>query len=278
MKLYLKHFRIFFIILIVCAVITACFVGYRRKNPPVENVRGNTECLQQNRVFDYGELLTEEEEAELEALIAQRQDECACDIVLVTLKEPVDDQWNGLRDWADDFYDQNLFGYDMAHGDGALLVDNWYSFGDYNGDTWLSTSGRVESSYSSQDIDELLDDVCERVNDNPYEAYRLYVNELAGHMNGGIRNARLPLAAVIILSLLIAIGYFLYHFYAKPAKDTTTPLTYVTSGQPVQESREDRFLHKSVHKHRIETDSGGGGGGHHISSGGFSHGGGGHHH
>ena len=279
MKLYIKHFRFFFIIWIVCAVITGCFVGYRRANPRRENVRSNTECLQKNRVFDNGGILTDEEEAKLEELITRKQDECACDIILVTLNEPLGDQWNGIRDWADDFYDRNLFGYDQPHGDGALLVDNWYSFGNYNGDTWLSTSGRVESSYSDSDIDGLLDEVCSIVNENPYEAYRLYVNELARHMNGGIRSARIPVVVMILLSLLIAAGYFLYHFHAKAAKDTTTPMTYVTSGQPVEENREDRFLHKSVHKRRIETDSGsGGGGGHHFSSGGFSHGGGGHHH
>ena len=277
MKLYIKHFRIFFIIWIVCAVATGCFWGYRKNNPRAEITRGNTQCLQKDRVFDRGDKLTDEEEQKLEELIAKKQDECGCDIILVTLNEPLGNEWNGIRDWADDFYDENLFGYDRAHGDGAVLVDNWYSFGDYNGDTWLSTSGRVESRYSSSDIDELLDAVCSVVNENPYEAYRIYVNGIAKHMNGGIGSARVPAVVAVIVSLLVAVGYFTYHFYAKAAKDTTTPMTYVTGGKPVMVNKEDRFLHKSVHKHRIESSSGGGGG-HHVSSGGFSHGGGGHHH
>ena len=226
------------------------------------------------------ELLSDAQEEALRQQIAQAELECGCDIVLVTLNEPVGSDWNGLRDWADDFYDQNAFGFNKPHGDGAVLVDNWYSFGDYNGDTWLSTSGRVEDKYSSSDIDDLLESVCEIVNEDPYGAYSRYINKLVKHMKKGTPEGfKLPVPAIIIISLVLGIIYFLINLGTKLGKDTTTPTTYVTGGSTVTEKQEDTFLTKSVTKVKIETSSGsGGGGGHHMSSGGFSHGGGGHHH
>ncbi|MCR5418750.1 MAG: TPM domain-containing protein [Lachnospiraceae bacterium] len=278
MKLYFKHFKIFFILLIVCGVITGIVAATLGSREKPEIVRTNKECLQTARVFDYGELLTDEEEAKLEAQIAKRQDECACDIILVTLNREITGQWTGLRDWADDFYDENLFGYDKPHGDGILLVDNWYSFGNYNGDTWLSTSGKAESGYSSSQIDDLLDEVCSIVNDDPYRAYSLYVDEVAKHLTPGIGFMKVPAGIAVIIALIVSAIYFCVHFFKAAAKDTTTPYTYVTNGAPETEEIKDLFLHKSVHKTKIESSSGGGGGGHHVSSGGFSHGGGGHHH
>ncbi|MBR6315897.1 MAG: TPM domain-containing protein [Lachnospiraceae bacterium] len=280
MKRYIKNFWVLFLILIIFGLGVAGVAGYRSSHPKTGFVRGNKEAKTDERVFDYGELLSEDEEAALRSLIAQAEDECGCDIVLVTLNREIGGEWNGLRDWADDFYDENCFGYDAAHGDGCVLVDNWYSFGDYNGDTWLSTSGRVENKYSSDDIDELLDDVCGVVNSNPYEAYKLYINGVKKHMlSGSPQSLRIPWIIVVIIALVLSGLYFLIHLYTKQAKDTTTPLTYVTGGSPVEERHIDQFLTKTVHKRKIETSSGsGGGGGHHISSGGFSHGGGGHHH
>ncbi|MBR4759376.1 MAG: TPM domain-containing protein [Lachnospiraceae bacterium] len=266
MKRYIKNFWVLFLILIIFGIGVGGMAAYRSNNPKKGFVRGNKEAKTDERVFDHGELLSE--------------DECGCDIILVTLNRPIEGNWNGLRDWADDFYDENCFGYNAAHGDGCVLVDNWYSFGDYNGDTWLSTSGRVENKYSSDDIDELLEEVCSVVNSNPYEAYKLYVNGVKKHMlSGSPQSLRIPWGIVIAIALVLSGLYFIINYYTKQAKDTTTPLTYVTGGSPVEERHVDQFLTKTVHKRKIESSSGsGGGGGHHMSSGGFSHGGGGHHH
>ncbi|MBO4338167.1 MAG: TPM domain-containing protein [Lachnospiraceae bacterium] len=241
--------------------------------------RNNNDCLTDERVFDEADLLSDAQEQALREQIALAQEQCHCDIVLVTLNQEISGQWEGIRDWADDFYDNNAFGYNKPHGDGAVLVDNWYSFGDYNGDMWLSTSGKAEDKYSSSDIDDLLDDVCEDVNDDPYKAYSIYVEEFTKHMRSGTPEAmKLPWFLVALISVVIAVLYFFINYYTKPAKDTTTPYTYVTGGKPIEESRRDTFITKTVHKRKIETSSSSGGGGHHISSGGFSHGGGGHHH
>ena len=277
MKLYLKHFKLFFIILAVFLAATIGFAVYRSANPKQPIRRGNMDCTTE-RVFDRGELLTDDQEQSLRALIAEKEQLCGCDIVLVTLNEPVGDSQEALMNWADDFYDQNAFGFNKPHGDGCVLVDNWHSYGDYNGDTWFSTSGKVQSAYSSSDIDSLLEDIFEVVNDNPYEAYRIYVNEVAKHMMPASEKMKLPIPVMVLISLVITVIYFLIQVLGEKAKDTTTPMTYVTKGKPEMEHQADTFLNKTVHKRKIETSSSSGGGGGHISSGGFSHGGGGGHH
>ncbi len=279
MKLYLKHFKIFFLLIGILLAATIAFSVYRSANPKKPVVRNNPDCLTEERVFDRGDLLSDSEEQKLRDLIREKEQICGCDIVLVTLNEDVGNSQQALRDWADDFYDENAFGFNKPHGDGCVLVDNWHSYAGYNGDTWFSTSGRVETGYSSYEIDELLEKIFEVVNDDPYEAYRIYVNEVCKHMMPAAQRLKLPIWLMCAISFVIAGLYFLFQALGEKAKDTTTPMTYVTAGQPQMEHQADTFLNKTVHKRKIESSSSsGGGGGHHISSGGFSHGGGGGHH
>ncbi|MCR4690071.1 MAG: TPM domain-containing protein [Lachnospiraceae bacterium] len=278
MKLYLKSFKLFFLLLLAALIATICVAVYRSSNPKKEIVRTNSECLTEERVFDYADLLSDAQENALRDYISSCEKKTSCDIVLVTLNENIGTDWNSVRDWADDFYDQNKFGYNKPCGDGVLLLDNWYSFGDYKGDTWLSTCGKAESAYSSSDIDSLLDDVCENVNENPYEAYHTYVKLVTDHMKPTTEKLRIPWPLLLGISLIISGFYFVINYFHADAKDTTTAMTYVAAAGPEIEKRTDTFVTKTVHKRKIETDSGGGGGGHHISSGGISHGGGGHHH
>lgn len=247
-----------------------------------EYVRTNTSCKTDERVFDYGDKLTDQQEDALRRLIAKREAQIGCDIVLVTLNEPVGDSMNALMNYADDFYDENQFGYDEAWGDGVLLVDNWYSFGDYNGDTWLSTSGRVEHKYSNAMINSLLDYVCDVVNANPYDAYTRYVNRVYEDMSGN-SFAFLRLSGYLILGIaaVVTLLYLIINLSAEKGRKTTTAQTYIVSGNSYLHDKQDVLLTKNVTRRIIQTSSSGGsggGGGHHISSGGHSHGGGGRHH
>lgn len=253
-----------------------------KKGGQNEYVRTNTSCKTQERVFDYGDILTDQEEDALRRLIAKREAQIGCDIVLVTLNESVGDSMNALMNYADDFYDENQFGYDEAWGDGVLLVDNWYSFGDYNGDTWLSTSGRVERKYSNGMINSLLDYVCEGVNANPYEAYTRYVNRVYEDMSeDAFTGLRLDNSLILLIAVIVTALYLITNLSANKGKKTTTAQTYLVKGNSVLQDKQDVFVTKHVTTRRIETSSSGGsggGGGHHISSGGHSHGGGGRHH
>ena len=274
MKKYLKHFAVLFILFaIVLAVFIAALI---MKKPNEEKVytRTNTQCKTEERVFDYADVLTDAEEDALRQMIAEKQDEIGCDIVLVTISDPDYAGDNAMMNYADDFYDENMFGYDEPWGDGALYLDNFLGIG--NSYSWFSTSGRVENRYSSSMIYDLIDDICYNVNRDPFGSYQLYINSLAKTMSSNSSlDVEIPTFAIWGVAALITLIYILVCINRNVGKKTTDANTYVAGGHAQFPDRRDVFISKHTTSRKIQTSSGGGGGGHHISSGGHSHGGGG---
>ncbi len=285
---YFKYFRVWLIataILLVAAIV-ATAVKYISRPAG----RGNTSAPAE-RVYDFADVLTDEEEKELRAYIAECEEKAKIDIVIVTTNEPFglveSEKFNVMMNYADDFWDERMYGYNRAYGDGALLLDNWYK--DEQGSqmgTWLSTSGKMESIVGAYEEDQILDAMYAYIEQDAYKAYRAAVKQLAYWGAADEReNPGLPLGAIVFLPLVIAAVYIVVHLRQAPAKDTTAATAYVAGGKPIMKEKTDTFLRKSVTKRRIETSSGGGGGGgshsgggsggHHTSSGGHSHGGGG---
>lgn len=273
MKNYFKHFRFAFIAIIVLAVVYAG-VSIAMGSGKKEYVRINNQCEQTERVFDYADKLTDEQEKELRSLIAEKEDEIGCDIVLVVVEDSSILSDQKMMNYADDFYDNHKFGYNEPWGDGALLLDNWardelgYAY------TWFSTSGRVENRYSASDIDELIDDVCSKVNEDPYSAYRTYVESLSSTMRREGEAVNISWGAIFLVAAILTIVYIVAGVFHNKGKKTTKANTYVAGGHADFHDKRDIFVTKHTTSRRIESSSGGGGG-HHISSGGHSHGGGG---
>jgi len=269
MKNYFRHFRFLFIAVGVFLVI---FIGLKiaTGSGQKEYTRTNGQCTETERVFDYADKLTDAEEDELRALIEKKEKEVGCDIVLVTINDPSIASDYDMMNYADDFYDDRMFGYDEPWGDGALYLDNWA-----NGYCWFSTCGRVETEYSTYEIDALIDNVCATVNTDPCRAYKTYVNSLSRTMSGmGIPT--IGIGTILLAALIITIIYVIVGVYHNKGKKTTTASTYVAGGRPVFNDRRDVFVTKHTTRRHIQRSSGGGGGGgHHTSSGGHSHGGGG---
>lgn len=295
MKKYIKSMAFFLIAIAVLLIIY--FVIWGMKGVVGDDyVRGNTVAPAQ-RVYDYAGVLTDSEEDDLEELIAKREGQIGCDIVLVILNEPLAEYAKGYEGvlghlseseyvmvYADNFYDEYAFGYNKPHGDGCVFVDNWdrsdSAFGyAYN---WLSTSGRVEDKFSTSMINHVVDDVNSRVNDNPYEAYKSYVNNIYSYMSGKGASGRfvIPFYAVAIVSAVVAVIYLIGNLTKNVGTRTTASNTYVNGGKAKMTVMTDQFISRSTTKRHIERSSGGGGGGggHHTSAGGHSHGGGGGHH
>ena len=189
-----------------------------------------------------------------------------------------------MRDYADDFYDEAGYGYNKLHGDGLLLLDNWYI--DENGSqkgNWLSTCGRVYELFGNWEINQVLNAMDRKVDTDPYQAYHDSIAEacrlMASLENGSIG---IPWLLIIILPAVVAFIYAMTKLHQAPAKDTTTATTYVEGGKPVMREQRDDFIRKNVTSVRIQTSGGSstsshsGGGGGHVSRSGVSHGGGGH--
>lgn len=293
MKQYFHYFRFLYIALGIMAVITILASGAAWLRDRMGAGRSNTSCPEE-RVYDYADVLSDKEEEELRSLIAKTERATGCDIVLVTLNEALIDsdgyisdyEWEkAMTSYADDFYDQNLYGYNEVHGDGVLLLDNWY---EGQGGSWLSTCGRAYDRYSHRMIDKLIDGVYDRVEKNPYKAYEYYVKTVGEQMS---RTRRLGISVSPVVCLLVAlIPAFLFvttHLKSTEGVKSTVQTTYVDyehGGAPVFTMQRDELINKYVTSCAIKSSSssGGSGGrssggraGGHRSSSGVSHGGGG---
>ena len=131
LRRYLKYFKVWFIIAGILAVITIGVAVVHLLTP--KTVRGNSQDPTE-RVFDYADMLTDEEEQSLREYIAECEEKIQADIVIVTISESVEydlqnpglaeafhakevgstDWSTAMRDLADNFYDYNNFGYDKV--------------------------------------------------------------------------------------------------------------------------------------------------------------------
>lgn len=283
---YLRYFRFWFVLAGILAAV--CAGLYFLKPPREAGPRTNTEAPKE-RVFDYADVLSEKEEEELRRCIAEKEKKLGIDIVLLTIDYSVEgreaaekyglryqDWERNMQDIADDFWDENKFGYNKGfEGDGILLLHNWY--GGQNGEH-ISTSGSVERAFGSRDIDRLLDAVDAYYAEDPCKAYRAFVEKVEEQLDAPLLPP-VPWLAVLLLPVLIAAVYAAGHLSQNKAVNTTAVNAYVAGGKPEIKDSTDTFIRKSVVTRKIETSSGSrggssGGGGHHRSSSGASHGGG----
>ncbi len=301
-KNYLQYFRFWFIAVgIILVVFLIKLIGNAiSAGTTVGATRTNNQAPTE-RVYDYADVLTAQEEDALREYIATCERIVKCDIVLVTSSEDMEaigvapdttpsalqvtggDPWEtAMMNTADDFYDDNNFGYNEVWGDGVLLLDNWY---ENQEGSWLCTSGRVIDKFSTYDVDEVLDAVYYKVEDSPYKAYRAYVDTFCEIMTEPTYAQEQAASTVFVGFIIITVGCLIYvavNSNQAAAKDTTTDTQYVVNGRPTINVSEDLLTDKRVTSRVIQTSSssGGGhrssgGGGSHRSSSGSRHGGGG---
>lgn len=285
---YLRYFRFWFLAVVLLGAVWAAAAALAPGEKEIPRTNGAAPA---ERVYDYADVLTDAEEEKLRRHIGETEKKLGIDIVLVTIEYSVEgreamerlnlryqDWERNMRDIADDFWDENRFGYNKGfEGDGVLLLHNWYP--GQNGEH-LSTSGKVERAFDSRDIDRVLDAVDDYYDSDPYKAYTAYIDKVADLMEPSL--PLIPWPVVLILPAAAALVYALGHLSQSGARNTTSVNTYVEGGKPEVRDQTDTFIRKSVVSRKIVTSSGGGGngggGGHHRSSGGASHGGGSHRH
>jgi uncharacterized membrane protein YgcG len=287
MKKYISYFKWLFLILgILVLLLLTLSVGQWGIAKAVSHDRTNTRCTTTERVFDYADVLSDKEEEKLRKLIAKRERQTGCDIVLITLNESLKEYAREKESWvsydefvrvyAEDFWETNNMGYDKANGDGVLLVDNWYREDDGKIYTWFCTTGKAKDTYSDEAVNHILDNVYRYVEKNPYKAYKTYVNDFYHDMLGiNVFHAYVPGFLPWLAALIITAVFIFLNWNSKEGDKTVTATTYVAGKQPHFQVREDRFLHKTLVTRKIQTNSSSGGG-HSGGGGGGSHGGGGH--
>ncbi len=313
----LKKFKPLYITIgILAGLIAICLL----RRSLISEKTSYSDSITDQRVFDYGELLTDEEEEKLEKLIDKRQRQTGYDIVLVTLNMDVSDYNNidraGIfaRDYEDimnehgstyrdDFYqwayesdydrfdlylfqrafwDEYRFGFDghekgvTDEGKGVIFVDNWY-----NNQTWFGTAGDDDliDKYEKNDAaasTHMLMTVGKRVEANPYQAYKFYINNFYYDITEWIPfNFYINRFWPLILGIIIAVIAYLIRSAQYKAKDTTTASTYV-NGAPKMNVCNDVLVNTYVTSRTISSGSSGGRGGGGFGGGGHGGHGGGH--
>lgn len=284
-KQYLHYFRFWFA---GVGVLAAACIGLSLFRPGAEEIPRTNQEAPLERVYDYADVLTDEEEEKLRRHIAETEKRLGIDIVLLTIdysvegREAMEQQnlryqdWErNMRDIADDFWDDNKFGYNKGfEGDGVLLLHNWHT--GQNGEH-LSTSGKVERAMGSREINKVLDAVDAYYDSDPYKAYKAYIDKVSDLMDGSL--PEIPWPVVVFLPVIAAVVFASVHLNQKKARNTTAVNTYVAGGRPEIKEQTDTFIRKNIVTRKIQTTSGSsgggkGGGGHHRSSSGASHGGG----
>lgn len=292
-KQYLRYFRIWFIVVGLLLAVTA---GAGIVHAVTDRAERTNNTAPTERVYDEADILTDEEEEKLRQYIAKKEAEYQVDFVIRTISQPVEgaeameeydyrsENWEqNMRDLADDFWDENGYGFNKAfEGDGSILIDNRYT--GQRGE-WLSTSGRVEQALGYYAVENVLDAVDKYYDKNPYKAYIAYIDAVCGYLEDGIQLGGTYYLGALILSVIVTAVYASCHLGKNKARDTVAVNAYVAGGKPVLRSQGDDFIRKNVVKRHIETQSSGGGGshrsgggGHHTSRSGASHGGGGRRH
>ncbi len=235
-------------------------------------------------VYDYANLLTDEEESEFEADLAAILGSYQFGAYVLTVQS-----LGGVSPmvYADDFYDYNFLGAG-DNRDGCILllaVDSrdWY----------ISTTGYGITALTDAGIDYIGDDMVRYLKDNNWSGgVRQYVTDVDKFVNEAKTNkpydvGHMPRAQKSLTDTLKGLGIALLISVAiaaivtakikssyKPVRFNRNASNYLLDGSLRVTGQYDNFITSSVTSRVIESNSGGGSSTHSGSSG-TSHGGGG---
>lgn len=250
------------------------------------------------KIYDFADILTDEEERLLKEKIDTFIEENNMDMVIVTDTFAYSyDKQN--EEYADDFYDYNDFGMNFEYNSGVLLLRNTNP-----GDPYyhMSTTGSALLYLNDSRIDYILDTIYYDIKaGNYYEGFSKWINYTSNEIksgypssasnyylddNGDLHRIKPKYHPPILLGLIMAgvvagtiIGIMISK--NKMVKKAKKANEYLDRDSISITKREDTYLRSHTTSYTISSSSSGGhhGGGHssHHSSSGFSHGGGGRH-
>ena len=239
------------------------------------------------RMNDSAEVLTEDEDSELEASLEELSVRQSFDVIIATIDSLESEGCTSMEEYADDLYDYCQFGYG-ENRDGVLLL---VSIGDRK---WhISTCGYGITAFTDAGIQYLGEQMTPFMADGDYAgAFRTFVQwsdtyidaARAGHPYDVNNLPREPLSLMYLflaLGIGLALAWVVVHVMKSQLRSVAfqeNAASYVREGSMKLTNQRDLFLYRDVHRTERpkETDSGSSGGSStHTSSSGSTHGGGG---
>ena len=234
------------------------------------------------KIYDFAELLTEEEEKQLYDKVKEFIANTNLDLAIVTINTNVKDS---TQEYADDFYDYNDFSIDGL----AFVIDM------QNRIFYISTAGKAMLYYDDYRIEYILSALDQEMYNHEYfNACNTLISQLTEYYNHGFSDnadkyvvigtqiyRKTPYLLLSIIAVVSAtIGTLILALRNKKIKLATNSNDYFDnkSFEITKDTKE--FVSSNTSRVYIPpADSGGGGssgGGFHSGSSGASHGGGGH--
>ena len=234
------------------------------------------------KIYDFAELLTEEEEKQLYDKVKEFIANTNLDLAIVTINTNVKDS---TQEYADDFYDYNDFSIDGL----AFVIDM------QNRIFYISTAGKAMLYYNDYRIEYILSALDQEMYNHEYfNACNTLISQLTEYYNNGFSDnadkyvvigtqiyRKTPYLLLSIIAVVSAIiGTLILALRNKKIKLATNSNDYFDnkSFEITKDTKE--FISSNTSRVYIPpADSGGGGssgGGFHSGSSGASHGGGGH--
>ncbi|MFI3173353.1 MAG: TPM domain-containing protein [Eubacteriales bacterium] len=222
----------------------------------------------ESRVYDYSDLLTDEEESKLEIAIQEVQESLAFDVVILT----VDDlEGYTAEEYAEGFYLQNDFGYNDT-SDGVIFL---VSIGEK--DWYIATEGQGDFAINDYCLDQVEDDIIPHLSDgNYYKAFDefvemtdIFVTQAASgtaytydNQYKTLGDRVIPILIALGIALIIA-GLYLYTLVKAMSnvQKQGQANAYIKQNSFNVYEKSDRFLYSNVTKTRREKKSSGGSGG-----------------
>ena len=311
-----KIFNLVFIIMItlLCTInVSASTNTYDRNtldnygvNKNIDNIDSKLSYIMKTKkvdatekIYDFADILTDEEEQKLKEQIDQFINNNNMDMVIVTDSFAyTNDSQNEA--YADDFYDYNDFGMTFEYNSGVLLLRNANPSDPYY---HMSTTGNAQLYLNDSRINSILDNIYSDIKSgNYYQGFSNWISYTNNYVQSGypstasnyyldnngnmhkLKPKYYPPIPIAFLMGLAAAGTTVGIMISKNkmVKKAYKASEYLDNGSVNITKREDTYLRSHTTSYTISSSSGGGhhhGGGHsfHHGSSGFSHGGGGRH-
>lgn len=222
------------------------------------------------RLVDNAALLSDDEETMLLARLDAVSEQYRMDVVIVTTNST-----NGKSPmaYADDFYDDNGYGFGAAY-DGVLLLISME-----DRDWWISTCGAAIDAFDGATIDRIGEKMLDDLSVGWYaDAFETFVDECEYYIDGAINgfpfNFGFHLVVALVIGLIAAlIVTGIMRAQLRSVRRQAAASDYTKQNSMKITGANELFLYRNVTCVR-KSSSSGGSGTHHSSSG-RSHGGGG---
>jgi uncharacterized membrane protein YgcG len=217
------------------------------------------------RVYDFADILTDEEEAKATEYLKKAEEVHKCTVLAVTTKNTAEDPDYGdtvTKNYARDFYNANVSGFGT---DGMILVIDMNNRIIYAGGV-----GKYNNEKFTKFSDTVYSDVRSSASDGDYcEVIRIFSDDVCRFDNWVYALIPTPLSLIISsgLAFLVLLILILNHRRAEPTAASRIAVQALNSQQIGHNSV---FLGKQTIVHPIPHDTGGSSRGGGFSGGGFS--------